>query len=865
MKKYILLALISIWLQVYASFSDIDESNEFSKWISYIQSKWIIKGYPDWTFRPDKNINRAEFLKVMMSSTSGFDIAKANNCVDNIKKTGQNSVYLSDVAIDAWYAPYVCIAFDQKIIKWYEDWTFRALDQINIPEMSKLIAISQNIPSESPMTWDEWYVPYVKAVWNKNAFPTSLEKINQKLKRWEVAEVLYRILWNQTKLHATNYARLLWTESENISKSIESWKLWKIDNCSQLASIMKKPEYWFTSTSFGLNPVSNSKSTLPPPSNLANPSHEKTINWVDNLQSSIITSAEQINEADFVKTDWKYIYKIHNNEVKIIEAQPINKLNVVWTFSIEWQNFMPLKLFAQQNKLIILWNSYKNFYETQSKESNYSPPSNTELYIIDTSDKSKTKIERHIAYEWSLVEAKLIWDQIFLIINKEPDSQIFKFIKNLSDEITPKIMDTSVSDQPKSISRCQDIEFFPGYEKPNYLIVSIIPLDRSENVINKTFLGSSENIYLSNDHLYIATWVNDVQSGFWNRNNTQVYKFGFWDWNINLMASNQVSWRILNKFAINEFENNVRIATTVNEWKWDIENNLYILDSNLIHIWVVKSLAQWERMSSVKFLWKTAYLSTSTNVNNFFVLDLSDSQKPSLSWELKMPEWPNYFQYYDETHVIGFWKDIISNSGGSKLIPNDASWIKIALFDISNHSSPKEIQKITIWDNWTSSELLYNPRTLYFNKDSWIMAFPIQIKENIKQKAWNCYAFNYNNCPINVCQMRCTPTKCSNWVCTNDCNWPWSCIFKDNQEVAKVTFDWAEFISISNLVIKEIWRVSNYPNDIYTNTSWETFPTNSQKNIQRIIWIDNYLYTIANGFIKALDNKISVKKTLEIK
>ena len=53
----------------------------------------------------------------------------------------------------------------------------------------------------------------------------------------------------------------------------------------------------------------------------------------------------------------------------------------------------------------------------------------------------------------------------------------------------------------------------------------------------------------------------------------------------------------------------------------------------------------------------------------------------------------------------------------------------MALFDVSDVSNPKELYSVKIGDIGTHSELLYNHKALLFSKEKNIIAFPITVRE----------------------------------------------------------------------------------------------------------------------------------------
>ncbi len=76
------------------NFYDVDKSHWAFSFISEMYERGVINGYPNGMFYPDKNVERAEFAKIMVG-------AAEINVVNNYK----SSFY--DVSVNEWYAPYI--------------------------------------------------------------------------------------------------------------------------------------------------------------------------------------------------------------------------------------------------------------------------------------------------------------------------------------------------------------------------------------------------------------------------------------------------------------------------------------------------------------------------------------------------------------------------------------------------------------------------------------------------------------------------------------------------------------------------------------------------------------------------------------
>jgi hypothetical protein len=85
-----------------ACFKDVGTTSWFSAVVCDASKNGYVGGYPDGNFRPEKEVNRVEALK-MIHTVFGFSL-------DPKASTKKVSAY-TDVSLTAWYAPYMANAF----------------------------------------------------------------------------------------------------------------------------------------------------------------------------------------------------------------------------------------------------------------------------------------------------------------------------------------------------------------------------------------------------------------------------------------------------------------------------------------------------------------------------------------------------------------------------------------------------------------------------------------------------------------------------------------------------------------------------------------------------------------------------------
>ena len=81
--------------------------------------------------------------------------------------------------------------------------------------------------------------------------------------------------------------------------------------------------------------------------------------------------------------------------------------------------------------------------------------------------------------------------------------------------------------------------------------------------------------------------------------------------------------------------------------------------------------------------------------------------------------------------MIGFGEDSVEKSylnwEGEQQVTAYSTGLKMAIFDVSDYSNPKELHSIKIGGRGSYSELLYNHKALLFNEEKGIIAFPASI------------------------------------------------------------------------------------------------------------------------------------------
>ena len=305
------------------------------------------------------------------------------------------------------------------------------------------------------------------------------------------------------------------------------------------------------------------------------------------------------------------------------------------------------------------------------------------------------------------------------------------------------------TNEEKKFMEFDDISILPGAMEPSYSVIAAIDLTspKTAEFETKGFLGSSNEMYMTKDHLYLtalkyetSTNTRGAEIMIWNPGtaDTEIFKFKLDGTKVDFHRSAELKGTILNQFSMDEYKGNFRVVMTEgNMWdsKNPSKNHLYILNENMETTGSVKGLAEGERIYSARFMGDKAYMVTFRETDPLFVFDVADPANPKVLGELKIPGFSNYLHPLDEHHLIGIGYETVAMknpSGGEPFITTKG--MKLSLFDVTDFHNPKEKFTEIIGGQGTYSAIQYDHKALFQHKKRNLFGFPVSIYEEGSQK-----------------------------------------------------------------------------------------------------------------------------------
>ncbi len=419
-----------------------------------------------------------------------------------------------------------------------------------------------------------------------------------------------------------------------------------------------------------------------------------------------------VDEADIVKTDGDYLYQVSGERIVITKINPASEMKIVSTIERAGGQFFPIEFFVDGGRLTVIANVHKPsdpvVYDSAKSSliaPRYSGNVFTQVTVYNIADRSKPVLERTLELEGNYLSSRKIGGIVYLVAN-----QYFYYYERI-----PAVPVTYTDNETGVNIGYDKVRYIPGSETSNYLIIASIDTDKPKQAAKvETLLGGGQNIYVSQDHLYVASPV--YKSGFAE---TAVYKFSLTDGQITYLKKGSVNGNILNQFSMDEYNGSLRIATT--SYDKQESNNLYVLDDTMTLSGSIEGIAPNERIYSARFVGDRGYMVTFRQVDPLFVIDLSDPKAPKILGNLKIPGYSDYIHPVDENHILGFGKDATDKGFYQGM--------KMALFDVTDVENPKQKFSEIIGDRGTESPLLQNHKALLYLPDKALLAFPVTVRE----------------------------------------------------------------------------------------------------------------------------------------
>jgi len=188
---------------VFASFSDVDDSNPYRKAITTLSTLKVIDGYTDGTFKPDGAITRAEFTKLIVFMLGFQNFTSETND-------------FTDVANDHWAKNYIQTAYGLGIISGMGDGTFAPDAPVTYEQALKMVVCTLGYETfaqaiATPQPEGSWADGYIKQA---NALDITKGVQNASYTAGASRGVIAQVLYNSLEVEMYENNGIQWEKTE---------------------------------------------------------------------------------------------------------------------------------------------------------------------------------------------------------------------------------------------------------------------------------------------------------------------------------------------------------------------------------------------------------------------------------------------------------------------------------------------------------------------------------------------------------------------------------------------------------------------------------------------------------------------------
>lgn len=487
-----------------------------------------------------------------------------------------------------------------------------------------------------------------------------------------------------------------------------------------------------------------------------------------------------VDEADLVKTDGNLMFVLSGKDIVVVDAWPADQMHEVGRIALKAD---ASGFFRTENRVVAL--SYVNRYQfeeqTQPEEPSgpyydygyyrYEPM--TLVTVIDVTTPEAPVVLDETLFEGNMLDSRRIANKLYLVqqdygyiwnngiqywpqvdlygASDDKINQVFQELAATNQQYIDSLTLADVLPQyfklgsdglidpnsAQAMTACTALYYPTAFSGTGLITAVTVDFSSSNSILGSSVLGDWGTLYVSTQALYVAA-TNWSWFWWWSEDEeqpeiiTQIHKFTFDSQNgaAIYQASGTAPGYVLNQFSMDEFEGNLRVATTRPDWGWwDDENKSesYVTvlkqEGNLLtQLGQVGGLGMGETIQSVRFVGSRGYVVTFRQTDPLYVLDLSQPATPVVAGELKIPGFSSYIHPMEGTHLLTIGRD--GDEEGNTF------GVSFQIFDVTDAANPVLASKTTLgeddgWDSYTWSDAMWDHHAFVYFASKKMLAIPI--------------------------------------------------------------------------------------------------------------------------------------------
>jgi len=479
-----------------------------------------------------------------------------------------------------------------------------------------------------------------------------------------------------------------------------------------------------------------------------------------------------VDEPDFVKNDGNWIFRLVGENLVVLDATPPTDLREVARVKLDGY---PMGMFYTGSKVLVFTNAPVPAGMERPQPQGWGGPmpyarmsiwwpgpqqqTCVKVTTFDVRTKSRPRQVRETFFEGHYVDARLMNGQCHIVTSARPPGPELTYWTNwerqpTADEVSAlkaenrrRIRAASLADWlPRSFDKATQsapavgVRFWNAYkpatsEGRNIVSVTTMYVDYAVRPEPAGIISESGQIYANASSLYMACYRYDY---WWNFNVgtkpsdvTDIHGFRLGGWRPSYLGTGRVDGRVLNQFSMDEYNGNLRVATTTEATAQETgeqqrANHVFVLrkvfpySNRLYVIGSIRNLAPSERIYSCRFVGDRGYVVTFRQVDPLFCLDMRGLR---VKGELKIEGFSTYLHpvtYNRREYLLAIGQ--AANSEGR------VTGLDLTIFDVHDLSRPTLVHRATLQGAY--SQALYEHKAYTYFPASSTLVVPVSDWQN---------------------------------------------------------------------------------------------------------------------------------------
>jgi hypothetical protein len=356
-------------------------------------------------------------------------------------------------------------------------------------------------------------------------------------------------------------------------------------------------------------------------------------------------------------------------------------------------------------------------------------PSHFGLRIYDVANPAAPRQVFAATMDGVFVDSRRIGDNVYLVSRYVPRQLLDAAERSAAESaplasLLPQITIDGVSRPLVDPARCYITSDNSDAATAVITSITVVPVSNPSAFATTCYNEDAYGVYVSEQSLYLTQYrtLAGPPPQSTSTQKTRIHKFDLAGGAPTYRGSAEIDGAVWTggqaDFRLSETNGVLRVLATefLNDATDNVDHYLYLLrqKANLPELEIVSRLPNSQRpeeigkpneqLYGVRFLGNRGYAVTFRRIDPLYVLDLSNQADPRIAGSLDLPDFSDFLHPVSENLLLGLGQ---AQTGG----------VRLALFDVSTLSLPRERGGITLGGRGTSSEAQYDRHAFSYLAD----------------------------------------------------------------------------------------------------------------------------------------------------